>query len=113
LEQQRLPQFYRVPTVIHPVLRKQSFQALQAIEPDDVGNGLVEVLIKAVTGFINTIIQAAAAPFLAALDYFTKETPLMAKNSGVFNLMAGNCCYYRYSLHPDCCPHWLPCHECR
>ncbi len=60
--------------------------SLEAIEPDDVGNGLVEVLIKAVTGFINTIIQAAAAPFLAALDYFTKETPLMAKNSGVFNL---------------------------
>ena len=60
--------------------------SLQAIEPDDVGSGLVEVLIKAITGFLNNIIQAAAAPFLAALDYFTKETPLMAKNSGVFNL---------------------------
>jgi hypothetical protein len=60
--------------------------SLQAIEPDDVGSGLVEVLIKAITGFLNNIIQAVAAPFLSALDYFTKETPLMAKNSGVFNL---------------------------
>lgn len=59
---------------------------LQAIQPEDVGNGLVEVLIKAVTGFINNIIQAVASPFLSALDYFTKETPLMAQNSGVFNL---------------------------
>ncbi|TXG77769.1 hypothetical protein E6P97_00980 [Patescibacteria group bacterium] len=60
--------------------------SLQAIEPDDVGSGLVEVLIKAITGFLNNIIQAVGAPFLSALDYFTKETPLMAKNSGVFNL---------------------------
>lgn len=60
--------------------------SLEAIEPEDVGSGLVEVLIKAITGFLNNIIQAVATPFLAALDYFTKETPLMAKNSGVFNL---------------------------
>ncbi len=59
---------------------------LEAIEPEDVGSGLVEVLIKAITGFLNNIIQAVATPFLAALDYFTKETPLMGKNSGVFNL---------------------------
>lgn len=59
---------------------------LEAIEPDDVGSGLVEILINAITGFLNNIIQAVAAPFLSALDYFTKETPLMAKNSGVFNL---------------------------
>ena len=59
---------------------------LQAIEPQDVGNGLVEVLIKAVTGFLNNIIQAVAAPFLSALDYFTKQTPLTASNPGVFNL---------------------------
>lgn len=59
---------------------------LQPINPDSVGSGLVEVLIKAVTGFLNNIIQAVAAPFLSALGYFTKETPLMTQNSGVFNL---------------------------
>lgn len=59
---------------------------LQPINPDSVGSGLVEVLIKAVTGFLNNIIQAVAAPFLAALAYFTRETPLMSQNPGVFNL---------------------------
>ncbi len=59
---------------------------LQAIPPDNVGNGLVDVLIKAVTGFLNNIIQAVAAPFLAALEFFTKATPLMASNPSVFNL---------------------------
>lgn len=60
--------------------------SLEAIPPEDVGNGLIDVLIKAVTGFLNAIIQAVATPFLAALDYFTKETPLMAENPSVFNL---------------------------
>ena len=59
---------------------------LQAIQPQDAGSGLVEVLIKAVTGFLNNIIQTIGAPFLSALDFFTKGTPLMAQNPGVFNL---------------------------
>lgn len=59
---------------------------LQAIPPEHVSNGLVDVLIKAVTGFLNNIIQAVAAPFLGALSFFTKATPLMAENSSVFNL---------------------------
>lgn len=59
---------------------------LEAIPPKEVSSGLVEVLINAVVGFLNTIIQAIATPFLAALDYFTKATPLMAENSSVFNL---------------------------
>lgn len=63
-----------------------SLPNLQAIQPDNPGSGLVEVLIKAVTGFLNNIIQAVGAPFLSALNYFTKETPLMASNSGVFSL---------------------------
>lgn len=58
---------------------------LQAIPPDHVSNGLVDVLIKAVTGFLNNIIQAIASPFLKALDFFTKATPLMAENQSVFN----------------------------
>lgn len=59
---------------------------LQAIPPQDVGNGLIDVLIKAVTGLLNNIIQAVATPFLGALDFFTKSTPLMAENPSVFNL---------------------------
>lgn len=60
--------------------------SLEAIPPEPVSNGLVDVLINAVTGFLNNIIQAVAAPFLASLDFFTKETPLMAENASVFNL---------------------------
>lgn len=60
--------------------------SLQAIPPQNVGNGLIDILIKAVTGFLNNIIQAVATPFLAALSYFTTATPLMAENSSVFNL---------------------------
>ena len=60
--------------------------SLQPIPPENVSNGLVDVLIKAVTGLLNNIIQAVATPFLGALDYFTKSTPLMASNPSVFNL---------------------------
>ncbi len=63
-----------------------SLPALEALEAEEADNGLVEVLIQAVTGFLNTIIQAVATPFLAGLDYFTKATPLMAENPSVFNL---------------------------
>jgi hypothetical protein len=59
--------------------------SLQEVKPNDVGNGLIDILIKAVTGFLNNIIQAVAQPFLGALDYFTKSTPLMADNQSVFN----------------------------
>lgn len=60
--------------------------SLESIEPNDPGNGLVDVLIKATTGFLNNIIQTIATPFLSALEYFTKATPLMADNSSVFGL---------------------------
>ena len=60
--------------------------SLEAIKPDSVSNGLIDVLIKAVTGLLNNIIQAVASPFLAALNFFTKGTPLMTGNPAVFNL---------------------------
>lgn len=60
--------------------------ALSDVKPESTGGGLAGVLIKAVTGFLNNIIQSAAAPFLAALSYFTTSTPLIADNSSVFNL---------------------------
>ena len=63
-----------------------SLPSLQAIQPDSAGSGLVEVLINAVTGFLNNIIQTVASPFISALDYFTKATPLVASNPAVFNL---------------------------
>jgi hypothetical protein len=60
--------------------------ALNDLKPVPVSNGLVDVIIRAITGVLNNIIQSIAAPFLAALAFFTSSTPLMADNSGVFNL---------------------------
>lgn len=60
--------------------------ALNDIKPDSGAGGLVGVLIKAVTGLLNDIVQEVAKPFLAALSYFTSSTPLIADNPSVFNL---------------------------
>lgn len=60
--------------------------SLQSVQPDHPGNGLVDILIKAITGLLNNIIQSVAAPFLSALSFFTQKTELMANNSAVFNL---------------------------
>ncbi|PKL31009.1 hypothetical protein CVV43_04500 [Candidatus Saccharibacteria bacterium HGW-Saccharibacteria-1] len=59
---------------------------LEAIEPQSSGNGLVDVMISAITGLLNNIIQAIATPFLISLDFFTKSTPLMTQNPSVFNM---------------------------
>jgi hypothetical protein len=58
---------------------------LQAIEPKDDSNGLLDMIIKAITGVLVKIINGAATPFLNALDFFTKSTPAMASNQSVFN----------------------------
>ena len=60
--------------------------SLTSIEPQAVSNGLVDILIKAIVGLFQNIIQSIAEPFLKALAYFTIGTPLIAANSAVFNL---------------------------
>jgi len=59
--------------------------SLQTIEPNQASNGLIDIIIKAVTGFLVNIISGAGEPFLKALDFFTKATPSMAENQSVFN----------------------------
>ncbi len=58
---------------------------LTAVEPEDSG-GIVDILVKGIVGLFKHIIESAAKPFIAALDYFTKATPLMGENSAVFKL---------------------------
>ena len=60
--------------------------SLNAIKPNPVSNGLVDVLIKAITGLLNNIVQSIASPFLKALTFFTSGTPLITANASVFNL---------------------------
>jgi|SRR5581483_3083853 len=62
---------------------------LTAITPAPVSNGLVGVLIKAITGVLNDIVQSLALPFIKSLVFFTRSTPLMADNSTVFSLWLG------------------------
>lgn len=64
----------------------QALPALAQIQPADTSPGLVDVLIKAITGLFQYIIESAAKPFIAALEYFTQATPLMAVNNSVFNM---------------------------
>jgi hypothetical protein len=63
-----------------------SLPVLSSVRPVAVSNGLVDVLIKAITGLLNNIIQSAATPFLQALTYFTTSTPHISSNPEVFNL---------------------------
>lgn len=60
--------------------------ALTTINPAPSSSGIVDILIKAIVGLFKNIIETAAEPFIKALDYFTKATPLMADNGSVFKL---------------------------
>lgn len=64
----------------------EKFPTLTSVQPAPVSSGLVDVLIKAITGLFEHIIQSAASPFINALAFFTRSTPLMATNPSVFNL---------------------------
>ena len=58
---------------------------LQAIKQKNANNGLIEMVITTVTGFLLKIVNDLASPFLGALDFFTRSTPIMANNKSVFN----------------------------
>lgn len=60
--------------------------ALSEIKPADTGGGWSTILIDAISGFFSNIVQSAASPVLDGLSHLTKDTPLMAKEAGVFNL---------------------------
>lgn len=60
--------------------------ALTPVDTVDGGGGITEILINAIIGLFKHIIETAATPFIAALDYFTHSTPLMGDNPAVFNL---------------------------
>jgi len=73
--------FHQSATPVAPKL-----PALSSIKQGDSGNPVVGVILKAITGVLDDIVQSAAAPFLQALNYFTSGTPLVSDNSSVFNL---------------------------
>jgi hypothetical protein len=56
------------------------------IKPSETSGSLVDILINAVIGLLQNIIETAAMPFIEALNSFTNSTPTMATNASVFNL---------------------------
>lgn len=64
----------------------QNLPSLNAIQPTTGSDPLVDVILKAVTGILDSIIQSVALPFISALSYFTSGTPLISENASVFNL---------------------------
>jgi hypothetical protein len=64
----------------------QAVPSLNAITPASTSLSLVDVIIKAIVGVLQNIIESVAEPFINALQYFTTATPLMAANPSVFNL---------------------------
>ena len=59
---------------------------LSAVKPASAGGGLVGILISAITGVLKTIVETVGRPFISALNYFTKSTPLLTHSSSVVHL---------------------------
>lgn len=64
----------------------QAVPSLNAVKPASTSFSLVDVIIKAIVGVLQNIIESVSAPFINALQFFTTSTPLMAANPSVFNL---------------------------
>ena len=60
--------------------------SLQPIKPVKSSDGLIDIIIKTITGVLGSIIETVAIPFLKALSYFTSGTPIITTNHSVFNL---------------------------
>ena len=60
--------------------------ALQAIKPVKASNGLIAIIIDAITGVLSVIVKSIAQPFIGALNYFVSSTPVLAHNPSVFHL---------------------------
>jgi hypothetical protein len=67
----------------------QQLPNLGNVEPASASFSLVDVIVKAITGLLNYLIQSIGKPIIEALSYFTSGTPLMANNPGVFKLWLG------------------------
>ena len=69
-------------TLIH----KRRYRVYRPYRRKLSSNGLIDVMIKAVTGFLKRLIQAVAVPFLAALDFLQNQRHSWQRMPSVFNL---------------------------
>lgn len=66
-------------------LMTERLPAIQEVETKPIP-GPGAVIVDAIVGMFRYLIEAGASPIIEVLSFFTKATPLMADNSGVFNL---------------------------
>ena len=65
---------------------KDGVPNMQIMEPEEKEEDLGGVITGAIIGIFRKIIQTIGTPFISAINYFTKSTPLMAENPQVFNI---------------------------
>lgn len=58
---------------------------LKPIQPVEPSNGLTKVLLDAVAGFLQNIVQSATKPLIDGVISFLTTTPSLASNSVIFN----------------------------
>ncbi|MBU6389288.1 hypothetical protein KGQ71_02110 [Patescibacteria group bacterium] len=58
---------------------------LNPIQPTEQDSSLAKILMDAIAGFLQNIVQSAAKPILDAITGFLTNTPSLANNSVVFN----------------------------
>lgn len=64
----------------------ENIPAISMVEQPQEDESIVGVLIKGIVGLFKYVVEAAATPFIKALDFFTHSTPLMAENPSVFKM---------------------------
>ncbi len=67
----------------------QHIPDLGNIKPNSASFSLVGVIVKAITGLLNYLVESIGNPIINALRYFTSGTPLMVSSPGVFRLWLG------------------------
>ena len=63
-----------------------SIPSISAIKTNKSSNGLIDIVIKTISGVLGSIIETIGIPFIAALAYFLKATPLVSTNTAVLKL---------------------------
>ena len=58
---------------------------LAPIQPTEETGSLTQILLDAVSGFLQNIVQSAATPILDGITWFLTSTPSLASNSVIFN----------------------------
>ncbi len=63
-----------------------SLPNLNSLNTNKSSNGLIDVVIKTISGVLGSIIETIGIPFISALAFFLKSTPLLTSNSAVMRL---------------------------